>query len=517
MRSLSQHKGSPSKTSRGPCGERLLDLVGSDFLGLETMYPTLRGGRRRRCYLDSAASTLMMGAAHRVALEFLSHYSNSHSELHYGARIAGSALSWARQQVLDLVAAAPAEYTCLFCGSGSTAGFNALARMFTVQQPERDTVLVSHMEHHSNDLPHRQHARRCLRLPLVGRPPRLGGIDLSALSELLSRERERVNYVAVSAASNATGIMNPFHDIAELAHRVGARVIVDASQIVAHAPFEAGPTHGEESALDAVIFSGHKVYAPGSPGVIVIKKGLSTQLQPESMGGGMVEEVHADRYTLRRNIPERLEAGTPNLVGAVTLGAAVAVLRRIGLQLVHQRTGNLVARTLRGLMEIVGVTVYGLVDVPRTGIVSFNLADLDHVLVTRILNDYFNIAVRNECFCAQPYVRDLLHSPFSDPGSSAFEQAGNGQSTGMVRASFGLYSTPSDVDRLLEAVREVVAKPDYYRAAYNGAGPEKSRRERNVPDTRELFDPSAVLEEQIRVLDAVHLMHQLDAEHSVVG
>jgi cysteine desulfurase / selenocysteine lyase len=283
---------------------------------------------------------------------------------------------------------------------------------------------------------------------------------------------------------------------------------VDASQIVAHAPFEVGAAQGEERALDAVVFSGHKMYAPGSPGVIVLKKALCAQLQPESVGGGVVDEVYADRYTLRRDIPERFEAGTPNLVGAVTLGAAIGVLRRIGLELIHQRTGKLVARTLRGLTGIAGVTVYGAIDVPRTGIVSFNLVALDHVLVTRILNDYFNIAVRNECFCAQPYVRDLLRSQSSDPALPASDQARNEQSTGMVRASFGLYSTPSDVDRLLGAVREVAANPEYFRAAYGDTGTGKSHGEPSLSDTRELFDPSAVLEEQIRALDVVHLMHQ---------
>ncbi|SVD54048.1 uncharacterized protein METZ01_LOCUS406902, partial [marine metagenome] len=134
---------------------QLLDRIRGDFLGLNTTYRIANDEETRRIYLDSTASTLMMGIAHRTAEKFLKHYSNTHSLMHFSAKIATKTYAWVHERMLEFVKADPEHYTCFFTGSGTTSGMNRIARIFSNLQPKKDVVLVSIMEHHSNDLPHR--------------------------------------------------------------------------------------------------------------------------------------------------------------------------------------------------------------------------------------------------------------------------------------------------------------------------------------------------------------------------
>lgn len=267
--------------------EFCINDIAKDFSGLDTHYRLASGSAGRRYYLDSAASALSMNCARHVAEQLLPHYANTHSQAHFSARIAHHAWDWAHRQVLDFVGLSPPErHTVCFAGSGSTAILNRLARTLARQRPERDTVLVSLMEHHANDLPHRHHAGRVIHIPLTGTAPALGAVDLAALRRLLEQYRGRVNYVAVAAASNVTGIVNPVHDIAELAHAHGAWVVVDAAQSLAHTALRISDTGSPDRELDAVAFSGHKLYAPGSPGGLVVRRALLENQPPDELGGG---------------------------------------------------------------------------------------------------------------------------------------------------------------------------------------------------------------------------------------
>ncbi len=189
----------------------------SCFIGVDTEYPLVDGTRARRRYLDSAASSLMLRPAWETANAFLRHYANTHSDLHFGARIASHVYAWAHERVLEFVGADASRHACIFAGSGSTAGFNRIARSLATLRPERAVVIVSEMEHHSNDLPHRKHARHVEHVPLSGEVPAYGGVDLDALERLLVKHRGNVRYVAITAASNVTGILNPLSEIASLA------------------------------------------------------------------------------------------------------------------------------------------------------------------------------------------------------------------------------------------------------------------------------------------------------------
>jgi selenocysteine lyase/cysteine desulfurase len=470
------------------------------FIGLDTEYPLADGRRARRHYLDSAASSLMLEPAWATADAFLRHYANTHSLLHFGARIATHAYLWAHGRVLAFVGADPSRHTCAFVGSGSTAGFNRLARGLGRLRPERPVVLVSDMEHHSNDLPHRKHAERVEHVPLSGGSPAFGALDLEALRGALEQHRGRVRYVAVTAASNVTGIINPLRAIADLAHAHGAWVLVDGAQRIAHAPVRM------DDGIDFLVFSGHKVYAPGSPGVIVGARALLSQVEPDEVGGGMVDDVSFQDYAVTERFPEREEAGTPNIVGAVLLGAALEALMQVGLDAVQAHEQALLARLMAALRARAGVRVYGDTDLaraPRVGTIAFNLEGLDHALVAAVLNDYFGVAVRNACFCAHPYVREMLKPELWEADEEVDVEDERGLAAlelrkGMVRASLGLYTVPEDIDALLAGIDALLADPQGFRARYELADDGVFRHRSFAVPVRTLFDPAAELMRRLR-------------------
>ena len=484
------------------------DALRCDFIGLDTCYRLADGRVTRRHYLDSAASTLALRGARQVADELLRHYANTHSELHFSARIVSRAYDWAHTQALKFVQADPGRHVAFLAGSGCTALLNRLARTLAARRPERDVALVSLMEHHANDLPHRRHAGQIVHLPLSGVAPALGPIDLAALEHCLERYRGRVNYVAVSAASNVTGIVNPVHDIAALAHAFGAWVVVDASQSLAHAPLPLSDAGSPDRELDAVVFSGHKLYAPGSPGAAVTRRALLEDVEPDEVGGGMVDDVRQSDYQVTARLPDREEAGTPNILGAVQLGAALNLLQRVDMTRVHAAEQRQLRRLLAGLSVLPGARVYGDLDLqrtPRLGTVAFNLEGLEHGLVAAVLNDYFNVAVRNGCFCAHPYVRELLKpelwaldiDPDAGDAAALLEPW-----QGMVRASLGLYTRDDDIEALLAGARELLARPDHYRSLYRADADGHFRHRTFSAPAETLFDPEAMLDQVLARLNA---------------
>ena len=461
-------------------GEELFNRIKNDFVGLNTKYKTADGKILNRVYLDTSASSLMMGTALRSSTEFLKHYSNTHSLLHFSAKISTKTYNWIHQRILEFVHASPEDFTCFFMGSGVTAGMNRIAKTFKRLRPERDIVLVSIMEHHSNDLPHRKHGGKVIHIPVSSERSNMGGIDLKIFEKYLSKFEGRVNYVSITGLSNVTGIINPINKIAKLAHQYGAYVIVDAAQMAAHVPIYISGFEDQSMEIDALLFSGHKTYAPGSPGVIIARKSFMSAIEPEEVGGGMVDKVFPDNYFVSMNFPDREEAGTPNILGAITLGAAIHVLDSIGMENILKKDFALTKYALDKMQLYKDIFIYGDLDIktcPRAGTISFNIINMDHGLVAAILNDYFNIAVRNECFCAHPYVEQMLHMTHQDE-ISKLDCIDNHLSwkvepwMGMVRASFGIYNTKKDVDKLISSIKDIIDNKqkysDYYSVDSNG-------------------------------------------------
>ncbi|NOZ73807.1 MAG: aminotransferase class V-fold PLP-dependent enzyme [FCB group bacterium] len=448
-----------------------IDRLKPAFIGLDTTYPLADGRTTRRIYLDSTASTLMFRPAHDAVEAYYRHYANTHSLLHFSAKISTELYHWAHERILHFLHADPQDYACFFTGSGATAGMNRMARVFRDFRPDRDTVLVSLMEHHSNDLPHRKHAGQVIHTPLDNHDGQPGCIRMDALEQTLRENRDRINYVAVTGVSNVTGIINPIYRVAELAHRFGALVLVDGAQMVAHLPvFISNPDHPEQN-LDAFVFSGHKTYVPGSPGVVICRKDILRAIEPEEVGGGMVERVFVDRYLITDKFPDREEAGTPNIPGAIGLATALDILDRVGMDVLYEEESDLISYALEQMKTIPTVMVYGETNMnicPRAASISFNIYGLDHGFTAAVLNDYHNIAVRNECFCAHPYVEEMI----KDDIPAELHKKENILSlraklkSGMVRASFGLYNTREDVDSLVNALRDISDHRETYQALY---------------------------------------------------
>lgn len=448
-----------------------LEKLRSRFLGIDTEYPTADGARQRRVYLDSAATGLVFEPALRVVREFLPHYANTHSRAHHAALISTDVLAWSVRKIHAFLEAPEDDYVVTYCGSGTTAAAQTFAERMARAMPERGLIAASLMEHHSNDLPHRRYGR-VLHLPLEASGPRSGVIWTDALQDTLRRHVDQVRYVAVAGASNVTGLVNPIDELAATSHDHGVSIFVDGAQLAPHWPVRLA--HDTKSAIDAFAFSGHKLYAPMSPGVLVVRRELFERCPPYAIGGGAVRHVGCDGYELADDMFEREHAGTPNLVGALFLSVVLESLARVGMDRVAAHSRALADYAWQQLEGVRGVRLYGAAgcDATRVAAVAFNVPGMPHALTAAILNDYFGIAVRNDCFCAQPYVRHLLLPELLDmelPRSVEDDEEVVGPYRGMVRASFGCYSIASDVDRLADALRHICAKQNWYRAQYERA------------------------------------------------
>lgn len=452
--------------------QKYFKKIQSDFIGLNTLYTRADGKKTKRIYLDSTASTLMMGAAYNAIESFYDHYANTHSLLHFSAKIATQNYYWAHDRILSFLKTDAEKYACFFTGSGTTAGINRMARVFRDFQPDRDVVLVSLMEHHSNDLPHRKHAGKVVHIPLDDHEGQPGCINMEILKEKLEQYKDRINYIAMTGVSNVTGIINPIYDIAELAHQYGALILVDGAQMAAHIPVQISGHSNPLRNIDAFVFSGHKTYVPGSPGVVICRKDILLSIEPEEVGGGMVDQVHVDRYTILDQFPDREEAGTPNIPGAIGLAAAIDILDKIGMEFIYEEETALINNVLEQIKQIENVIIYGTTNCktcPRAASISFNIRGLDHGLVAAILNDYHNIAVRNACFCAHPYVKEMIIEEVLGSEIDFNDVEFNDElkiKAGMVRASFGIYSTNNDVAALVTALKDIVDRRDEYSSLY---------------------------------------------------
>lgn len=420
-----------------------------EFIGTDTQYHNVHGVNTNRVYLDSAASTLTMKKPYLYREKVMGHYANLHTKRTFSSRYCMNEFSRAKKEIIEHFGFNTEDYVVVFCGSGATSCINTCARLMSRRYPSKSKVLVSLMEHHSNDLPHRKWAEKVVHIGLDYISHK---IDLYALEAEL--KKGNVRYISITALSNVTGVMNSLDDISALAHRYGVHLIVDASQSSAHV---APP---QRNRADVWIFSGHKVYAPGTTGVMIIKKSLFSDLEPAELGGGMVSNVSIQDYTIAESEEDRVQAGTTDFLGAIQISQVLKELRHIGFHRIERHERFLVDYFINQVSSISDkVIIYGPTEseANRFGIVSFNIEGISHGLLSSILNDFYCIETRNGCFCAHPYVRDLLR-----PKSASMDIA----EKGMVRISFGLYNTEADVDCLLDALKDIIVNIIYYSDFY---------------------------------------------------
>ncbi len=353
---------------------------------------------------------------------------------------------------MRFLGASPSQHVCIF-GKNTTEAINKLAHRFTFPNG-RDVVMVSTMEHHSNDLPWRGVAQ----VVHIDVEPD-GRLDETDFDQKLEYYADRLALVSISGASNVTGFINPIYRLAEKAHQAGAKIAVDCAQLAPHRKIEmldlADPAH-----LDFAAISAHKMYAPFGTGALVGRKDLFNEGEPDYRGGGEVEIVTLDQVVWSA-APERDEAGSPNTVGAVALSAAIRQLELLGMEQVAAHEAELTAYLLQRLSTVEDLVIFGD-STPdsassRLGVVPVNLPGLSHYLVAAILGYEYGIGVRNGCFCAHPYLLKLMG--VDEVKAERIRQeiiAGDRRNVpGMVRISFGLYNEPEDIDALVDALQEI--------------------------------------------------------------
>lgn len=415
--------------------------------------PRLDGSWGPYINFDNAASTPPLRAVTQALERFMPWYASVHRGTGFKSQLATHAYEAARAATLAFVDADPATHVCIF-GKNTTEAVNKLARRFPFTA-ERDVVLVTMMEHHSNDLPYRAAAHV---VHVAVHPD--GMLDEDDFDRQLARYAGRVALVAVTGASNVTGYINPVHRLAEKAHAAGAHILVDTAQLAPHRAVTMGALD-DPSHFDYVTLSAHKMYAPYGTGALVGRRDLFARGEPDLRGGGTVEIVTPDSVWWAEP-PDRDEAGSPNVPGAVALAAAIKQLQAVGMAQVAAHEAELTAYALTELPKVPGVTIFGDRDPARAGarlgVIPFNLDSLPHFLVAAILGYEFGIGVRNGCFCAHPYILHLLGLRDSEVERVRDEMLAHDRSRmpGLVRVSFGLYNTLAEVDALVDALQRVV-------------------------------------------------------------
>ena len=422
------------------------------FVGLDILCPLLDGTHRCYTNFDNAASTPPMKAVQQAVDDFLVYYSSVHRGTGFKSQLSTHAYEQARQIVMDFVGADPATHTCIF-GKNTTEAINKLARRLLLQG-NRNIVLSSGMEHHSNDLPWRA-AAKVVHVQLT--PD--GRLDEADFDLQLSKYAGQISLVALTGASNVTGYLNPIHRLAEKVHSVGAFFIVDCAQLAPHRKINMLPLD-DPAHLDFISISAHKMYAPYGTGALIGRKDVFEQGDPDMTGGGTVEIVTLDKVVWTVP-PEREEAGSPNVVGAVALAAAIRQLEAVGMSAVAEHEADLTRHALQGLSAISGLKVYGD-DNPanaldRLGVIPIQLDNVNHFLAAAILGYEYGIGVRSGCFCAHPYILHLLGLSQQQAAEVRRRMISGDKSEmpGLIRASFGLYNTHEEVDYLLEALRNI--------------------------------------------------------------
>ena len=344
-----------------------------------------------------------------------------------------------RSKVLQFVGADEENYTCFYVNN-TTDGLNKLASALITS--EDDVVLCTRMEHHANDLSWRE---RCK--VIYAEIDKKGRVDYKSLEKML--KKNKVKYVAVTAASNVTGYVTDVHRVAKLAHKYGAKIIVDGAQIVAHRKFSMIGETPEEN-IDFFVFSAHKMYSPYGGGAVVGLTSVLNKHMPEFYGGGIVTIV-TDKKQNYKDAPASYEAGSPNYPGVVGLGKAIDILQEVGFDAISEHEQKLVRRLIDGILKMDNAVVYGDTEdiSDRVGVVTFNLTDVNSMHLAMKLSEK-GVATRRGAFCAHTYVWRLLG--VSDEAAKELVECGEGGTPGMIRVSFGIYNTEEEVDEFLVTV-----------------------------------------------------------------
>jgi len=421
-------------------GSDLLRLVGADI-----EVPLVQGGARRYVNLDYAASAPALQSVHDAIEELLGWYSSVHRGAGFKSRASTAAYEGARESIRRFVNGRASD--AVIITRNTTDSINLLAGTL----PEGTHVVAFAGEHHANLLPWKRIGVRYL--PVPESPAEM----LAALEATLRDlpQCEDPHLVAATGASNVTGEIWPLADIARVAHEYGARLLVDAAQLAPHAPIDMAG-----DGIDYLALSGHKLYAPYGAGALIGERDWLSAGDPFLRGGGAVRLVTIEE-TLWAELPDRQEAGSPNVVGAVALGVACDTLATAGMDRLAAEEVELLAYARERLAAVDGFQHYRIwaAEHPRVALLTFNLGEMPYDLLAAVLSAEHGIGIRHGCFCAHPLMMRLLRVDDGEMHRLLDEaRAGHHERLpGAARMSLGLGSTRADIDTFADALRAIAA------------------------------------------------------------
>ena len=375
-------------------------------------------------YLDNAATTQK---PLKVLAAIKDYYENDNANVHRGvhtlAERATEKYEAAREKVRQFINAKSTKEV-LFT-RGTTTSINWVAQFAGQILKTGDEIVISIMEHHSNIVPWQEVAKKTgaiLKFVYL----KDGQLDMDDLRKKITNQTK---FVSIAHVSNVLGTINPVEEITKIAHEHGAYMAVDGAQSTPHMAIDL-----QKMDVDFFAFSGHKMMGPTGIGVLYGKEELLNQFEPVEFGGEMIDFVYESHSTWTE-LPWKFEAGTPNIAGAIALGAAIDYIQELGIDQIHQHEIELIDYLMPKLQEIEGLTIYGPKDnVKRGGLITFNIEGLHpHDVATAL--DMEGVAVRAGHHCAQPLL-NYLETPAT------------------ARASFYLYNTKADCDKLVEALKK---------------------------------------------------------------
>ncbi len=418
----------------------------------------IEGNGKRLIYLDSAATSQKPAKVIEAVKGYYEHdNANVHRGIYKLAQKSTVLYEKAHEAVAQFIGA---EFEEIIFTKGTTEGLNLLAYSLGKDLKAGDEIVLTEMEHHSNIVPWQQIAeekKAVIKFIPVTKDYRL---DMKKAAELITKKTKIVSVVHMS---NVLGTINPVKELAAMAHKVGAVIIVDAAQSVPHLPLNV-----KELDADFLVFSGHKMCAPTGIGVLYGRKELLEKMQPFLYGGDMIREVTFEKASWN-DLPWKFEAGTPNIAGAAGLMAAIEYLQEMGMENIAAHGQELISYALEKLSAIPEAGIIG----PRTAenrgpIISFTVEGMHPHDVSELL-DTENIAVRGGHHCAMPLISKL-----------GIE--------GTTRASFYLYNTKDDVDALVEGVKKIVEEMK----AENGAINRNEITSGDLTEEQELYKENVI-------------------------
>ena len=400
-------------------------------MNIKKDFPILKTkmNNKRLIYLDNAASSLTPEQVLKATNQYYHEYrTNVHRTIYSIGEKATAKFEEARGKVAKFINAKPEE---IIFTRNTTESMNLLAYSLSSQLHNNDEVVLTEMEHHSSLVPWQQMSKRHnFKLNFI-RVNKEGKLDLEHASSLIN---ENTKVVSVVHMSNLLGTINPLDYIEKLTHKYNAIFIVDAAQSAPHLQIDV-----KKSNIDFMAFSGHKMLGPTGIGVLYGKKELLESLQPFQMGGGTISEV-SYLNTIFTEPPLRFEAGTPNIPGAIGLGAAIDYLEKLKMKYIQQHTESLTQYALKELSKIKDIEIYGPKNIKEHGpVVSFNIQGIHPHDAAAVL-DKEGIAVRAGHMCVMPLVKQVL------------------KKDAVCRASFYIYNTKEDINSLVKGLKKVQEK-----------------------------------------------------------